>query len=137
MLGGLITTASLPVMHDPDHVEPGCPPNCRICADACPVDALMPEKKQVNIMRCLNYTARTPAMSTLKFFWLRIRNKNDAARYMSMTAFDEHTFHICSKCVSLCPYGSKNENEPSQQLEHSERTTRLLNNGCRRQDGDG
>ena len=23
---------------------------------------------------------------------------------MNLTAFDEHTFHICSRCVALCPY---------------------------------
>ena len=106
MLGGLITTASLPAIRDPEIQEPGCPPDCRICADECPVDAIMPERKQVKIMRCLGYTAWTPTMSRLKFFLLRMRNKMDAARYMSVTSFDEHTFHICSKCVSLCPYGS-------------------------------
>lgn len=107
MLGGLLTTASLPAMHYPDIKEPGCPSDCHICSDACPVNAIMPEKKQAKIMRCLSYTARTPAMSRLKFFLLRMRNKMDAARYMSITSFDEHTFHICSKCVSLCPYGDK------------------------------
>ena len=105
MLGALLTTASLPAMHYPDNEEPGCPSGCRICSDACPVNAIMPESKQVKIMRCLSYTARTPALSKLKFFLLRMCNKMDAARYMSLTSFDEHTFHICSKCVSLCPYG--------------------------------
>ena len=107
MLGGLLTTASLPVMHYPESEEPGCPSDCQICSDACPVDAIMPEKKQVKIMRCLSYTARTPAMSRFKFLFLKALNKKAAARYMSITAFDEHTFHICSKCVSLCPYGDK------------------------------
>jgi hypothetical protein len=55
-------------------------------------------------MRCLRYTARTPMMSRLKFLYLRARNPKAAARYMSITAFDEHTFHICSKCVAACPY---------------------------------
>lgn len=105
MLGGLLTTASLPILRYPDIDEPGCPPECRVCADACPVSAIMADKRQVNIMRCLGYTARTPLMSKLKFLYLRVCNKMAAARYMSMTAFDEHTFHICSKCVSLCPYG--------------------------------
>ena len=105
MLGGLLTTAPLPVLQNPDNKEPGCPSDCQVCADACPVNAIMPERKQVKIMRCLNHTARTPAMSRLKFFLLRMRNTMDAARYMSVTSFDEHTFHICSKCVSLCPYG--------------------------------
>ena len=107
MLGGLLTTASLPAIHYPDIDEPGCPPDCRICADVCPVNAIMADKKQVNIMRCLSHTARTPLMSRLKFLYLRARNKMAAARYMNMTSLDEHTFHVCSKCVSLCPYGEK------------------------------
>jgi epoxyqueuosine reductase QueG len=105
MLGGLLTTASLPAMHYPEIAEPGCPSDCRICADDCPVNAIMPARKQVQILRCLKYTARTPAMSRIKFFLLQLRHKAKAARDMSLTAFDEHTFHICSKCVSLCPYG--------------------------------
>jgi hypothetical protein len=24
---------------------------------------------------------------------------------MSLRALDEHTFHVCSKCVALCPCG--------------------------------
>jgi len=105
MLGGLLTTANLPVTGYPETEEWGCPIDCHLCSNACPVNAVMPEKKQVKIGRCLSYTAQTPAMSRLKFFFLGMRNKRAAARYMSMTAFDEHTFHICSKCVSICPYG--------------------------------
>jgi hypothetical protein len=29
---------------------------------------------------------------------------------MNLTAFDEHTFHICSQCVALCPYGDERYN---------------------------
>jgi epoxyqueuosine reductase QueG len=108
MLGGVLTTASLPQMRSPDSAEPGCPDDCRICSNACPVNAIMPESKQVRIMRCLNHTARTPSMSKLKFVLLRARDRKAAARYMSLTSFDEHTFHVCSKCVSLCPYGEPN-----------------------------
>ena len=107
MLGGVITTAVLPAMRYPDAEEPGCPPDCRICADACPVKAIMPDKKQVKIMHCLGYTARTPFMSKPKFLFLRAFNPRAAARYMNLTTFDEHTFHICSKCVALCPYGGE------------------------------
>lgn len=105
MLGGLLTTASLPKINYPEFGESGCPSECRVCIDSCPVNALMPEKKKVKIMRCLTYTAKTANMSRLKFFYLLKRNKPAAARYMSMTSFDEHTFHICSKCISTCPYG--------------------------------
>jgi len=104
MLGGVLTTAALPDMRYPEIDEPGCRPDCRICADACPVNAIMPDKKQVKIMRCLSYTARTPFMSRSKFFFLRVFNPQAAARYMSLTAFDEHTSHVCSECVALCPY---------------------------------
>jgi epoxyqueuosine reductase len=105
MLGGLLTSASLPVIRYPDSEEPGCPSDCRNCSDVCPVKAIMPDKKKVKIMRCLRYTAQTPLMSRLKFLYLRARNPKAAARYMSITSFDEHTFHVCSKCVTNCPYG--------------------------------
>lgn len=105
MLGGVLTTAILPETHDPDIKEPGCPPACRICADGCPVNAILADKKQVKIMRCLSYTARTPSMSKIKFLVLRAFNPQAAARFMSLTSFDEHTFHVCSQCVALCPYG--------------------------------
>lgn len=105
MLGGVVTSAPLPVMRYPDTDEPGCPTDCRICADACPVDAIMPERKKVKTGRCIRYTADTPSMSKLKLLLLSARNKSAAASYMSRTAFDEHTFHQCSKCVALCPYG--------------------------------
>lgn len=107
MLGGLLTTADLPPMCYPVSTETGCPSDCRICSDACPVGAIMPERKKVKIMNCLKYTAQTPVMSRLKFLYLLLRDKKAAARYMSITSLDEHTFHICSKCVSLCPYNGK------------------------------
>lgn len=105
MLGGLFTTAPLPDVRPSDGAGPGCPDGCRMCSDACPVQAIMPERGQVRIMRCLAHTARTPLMSRLKFIWLRARDRKAAGRYMSITAFDEHTFHVCSSCVALCPYG--------------------------------
>ena len=105
MLGGVVTTAALPVERYPEIDEPGCPPDCRICADACPVGAILIEKKRVRIMTCLGYTARTPQMSRLWFFVLSKLRPETAARHMSLRAFDEHTFHVCSRCVALCPYG--------------------------------
>jgi epoxyqueuosine reductase QueG len=107
MLGGVVTTAVLPDMRHPDVDQPGCPPGCRICVEACPVKAISPEEKRVKIMRCLGYTARTPLMSRLKFAILRAYRRESAARLMNLTAFDEHTFHICSRCVALCPYGDE------------------------------
>jgi epoxyqueuosine reductase QueG len=105
MLGGVVTTADLPAFRMPDVDEPGCPPGCRICLDACPIQAISAEQKRVNIMRCLGYTAQTPSMPKLKFLVLRAFRPQSAARLMNQTALDEHTLHICSKCVALCPYG--------------------------------
>jgi len=107
MLGGLLTTASLDEVYYPEIDEPGCPPECRICSDACPVDAIDSDNRQVDIMRCLSYTAQTPLMSKLKFILKRARDRKEAARYMNITTHDELTFHICSKCVSVCPYGNE------------------------------
>ncbi len=105
MLGGIVTSADLPAFRRPDLDEPGCPPNCHVCADACPVQAISAERKRVNIMQCLSYTARTPLMSKIKFLVLRSFRPSSAARLMNLTSLDEHTLHICSQCVALCPYG--------------------------------
>ncbi len=104
MLGGLVTTADLPFARSGETREPGCPADCRICMDACPVNAIPGKRGRVRIMRCLGYTARTPIMSRLRFGLLSKLNPVAAARYMNPRAFDEHTMHVCSRCVALCPY---------------------------------
>lgn len=106
MLGGVVTTAVLPAFRDPDIEEPGCPLDCRICVDTCPVQAIS-EKKRVDVNRCLTYTARTPLVPRLRFVMLRALRPRLAARLMNQTALDEHTLHVCSRCVADCPYGEK------------------------------
>lgn len=106
MLGGLVTSASLPGIRYPEIDEPGCPKDCTICVESCPVNAIMPEIKKIKITRCLKYTSRIQSFSLLKFLLLKKINNNKASRYMSLASFDEHTFHVCSRCVELCPYGN-------------------------------
>lgn len=107
MLGGVVTTAGLPAMSQPESGETGCPQGCRVCVDGCPVHAISLSKKRVNIMRCLAYTSRTPLMPRASFMILARIRPPAAARFMNLRAFDEHTFHVCSQCVALCPLGEE------------------------------
>jgi epoxyqueuosine reductase len=105
MLGGVVTTARLPALRRAKPKESGCPSNCRICVDACPVRAIDPERLRVDIMRCLAHAAYTPLMSRLDFVVRRAVSPDSAARLLCHTSLDEHTLHMCSRCVALCPYG--------------------------------
>jgi epoxyqueuosine reductase len=107
MLGGVITTLDLPAVRIPDESQPDCPPDCRICIDSCPARAISGRTRRVNVMRCLAYTARTPLMSKLRFAFLCRVRPPAAARLMNLRAFDEHTMHVCSRCIVDCPYGEQ------------------------------
>jgi epoxyqueuosine reductase QueG len=102
MLGGVLATIELPVIR-PDVVEPGCPPGCRICVDSCPPRAIR-DAGGVDIMRCLAYTAITPFMSRPRFALLTRFRRAAAARMLNLRTFEEHTLHICSRCITECPY---------------------------------
>ncbi len=104
MLGGVVTTAMLQSRTEPMHVETGCPEDCRRCVDACPIGAIRPAVKTVDIPACLGYTSRTPLVPKLRFFLLSLINRREADRLMNQTGFDDHTLHVCSRCVSDCPY---------------------------------
>lgn len=105
MLGGLVTTAELPSLHVGESAGPGCPQDCRLCVDACPVRAIVPERRRVNSMRCLAHTARTPLLPRLRFGLLTRVNRPAAARLLNQTAFDDLTMHVCSRCIQVCPMG--------------------------------
>ena len=107
MLGGVLTTIDLPTMRVPDREQPDCPPGCRTCIDSCPVHAISKHTRRVNVMRCLAYTARTPFMSKLRFAFLCRVHPAAAARLMNTRAFDEHTMHVCSRCIAACPHGEE------------------------------
>lgn len=104
MLGTVLVSIELPGLRIPEIDQPECPEGCRICIDACPVNAIHGDGT-VNVMRCLAYTSRTPLMSRPLFALLGKLRPKTAARYMTLRAFDEHTFHTCSRCVSECRFG--------------------------------
>jgi epoxyqueuosine reductase len=107
MLGAVLTTIDLPPFRVPEVGHPPCPPDCRICIDSCPVGAISARSGRLRVMRCLAYTARTPFMSKPLFALLSRLRPAAAARLMNQRAFDEHTMHICSRCVAFCPYGDR------------------------------
>ncbi len=102
MLGGVVTSAVLQSRTEPAPVEAGCR-DCRLCVDACPIGAIRPEEKTVDIPACLGYTSRTPLLPKGRFFLLSLISREKADRLMSQTTADEHTLHVCSRCVSACP----------------------------------
>jgi epoxyqueuosine reductase QueG len=107
MLGSVLTTIDLPPLRVPEVDHPPCPSDCRICVDSCPVQAISGRTGRLRVMRCLAYTARTPFMSKPLFAFLSRLRPAAAARLMNQRAFDEHTMHICSRCVAFCPYGDR------------------------------
>jgi epoxyqueuosine reductase QueG len=107
MLGGVLAAIDLPGSRIPDIDPPECPADCKICIDSCPVKAISIEAGKVNVMRCIAHTARTPLMSKPLFALMGKIRPEAAARYMNQRAFDEHTLHVCSRCVSECPLGDE------------------------------
>ncbi len=104
MLGGVVTSAALPSRAEPEPVDAGCPADCRRCVDACPIAAIEPAKRSVDCPACLRYTSRTPLLPRWRYLWLHLLGRHEkATRLLNVTSLDEHTFHVCSRCVSACP----------------------------------
>jgi hypothetical protein len=40
----------------------------------------------------------------VRFLLLSLFSREKAARLMNLTAMDEHTLHVCSRCVTACPH---------------------------------
>lgn len=101
LLGGIVTTASLPAMAWPDKDEKGCPKDCFACQEQCPVKAI-DKKGEVDRVACIKYSMRSPLFSNL----MKAGNfgSQDAQMINHVTAVDDHSTYQCIKCVSVCPY---------------------------------
>jgi epoxyqueuosine reductase len=101
ILGGLVTTAALPEITWPEQKNRGCPEDCHVCQDNCPVGAIDKIGK-VDRLACVKYSQKTPIFSYL------MRTKTfdlaDVPMLNHVTGVDDHAMYTCIKCVSTCPY---------------------------------
>lgn len=101
LLGGVITTASLPASAWPDRDEKGCPQECFACQEECPVKAIDKSGK-VDRVSCTKYSSRSPMFS---YFMKKGENSAEDIKMLNhLMAVDDHSMYQCIKCVSVCPY---------------------------------
>jgi len=100
MLGGIVTTASLPTLTWPERDDTGCPEDCFVCQDVCPVGAI-DRIGRVDRQACVKYSMQTPLLS------LMLKSKKFSAQDMSSifnaATVDGNSIYTCTKCVSGCP----------------------------------
>lgn len=101
ILGGLVTTASLPEIVWPHREQAGCPENCCVCQDACPIGAIAKSGK-VDRVACVKHSMRSPLFSY--FMKTKAFDVSDAGMINLVTGVDDHSMYTCTKCVSACPY---------------------------------
>ena len=102
ILGGIITTRKLPTFAWPETKEKGCPENCIICQEECPVNAIDADGS-VDKLACVKYSMKSPLFSY--FMKQKETNPKEAALLNHVTAVDDHSMYTCIKCVSTCPHG--------------------------------
>jgi epoxyqueuosine reductase QueG len=101
LLGGIVTTATLPQMAWPEKNEKGCPKDCFTCQEQCPVKAIDKSGK-VDRVACVKYSMRSPIFSNL--MKTKQINHKDVKMINHLTAVDDHSMYRCIKCVSVCPF---------------------------------
>ena len=101
ILGGIVTTASLPETAWPQKDNAGCPEDCFVCQQECPVGAI--EKNgRVDRKACVKHSMKSPIFSY--FMGSEKFRVSDAELINHVTAVDDHSMYTCIKCVSTCPY---------------------------------
>jgi epoxyqueuosine reductase QueG len=101
ILGGIVTTASLPAIAWPEKDQKGCPEDCIVCKKECPVGAIDKDGK-VNGPVCTKYSSKSPMFS---YFMKKGQNSAEDIKMLNhLTAVDDHSMYQCIKCVSMCPF---------------------------------
>jgi epoxyqueuosine reductase len=101
LLGGIVTTAALPQMTWPKMEEKGCPEDCFVCQEGCPVKAIDRSGK-VDRVACTKYSSKSPIFSN--FMKMSQSGHEDVQMINHLTAVDDHSMYRCIKCVSVCPF---------------------------------
>lgn len=100
ILGGIVTTASLPAIAWPEKNERGCPEDCFVCKEKCPAGAIDKNGK-VNGPLCTKYSSKSPMFS---YFMKKGQNSVEDIKMLNhLTAVDDHSMYQCIECVSVCP----------------------------------
>jgi epoxyqueuosine reductase len=101
ILGGVVTTATLPPTSFPERDERGCPEDCFVCQERCPVHAIDRGGK-VDNAACTRYSTHAPVFTAL--LQLKERKPEAMQRLLNAAGADELNMNICTACVSGCPY---------------------------------
>ena len=101
LLGGIVTTAPLQNIAWPEKDESGCPENCFVCQEKCPVAAIDKSGK-VDRLACIKYSMKSPIFS--HFMRINEIGAEDAPMINHLTTVDDHSMYLCIECVSACPY---------------------------------
>ena len=104
MLGGILTDAALPAMSWPQISEADCPADCFICQEQCPVGAI-DKKGRVDRLACIEHSMKSPLFSYL--MKTKAFDTSEAGLINHVTGVDDHSMYTCIKCVSMCPYTTK------------------------------
>ncbi len=102
LLGGIVTTASLPSLSSLEGRQMGCPEGCFACQEACPVQAIDRDGR-VDRLKCVRRSMRSPLfVHLLKSGEVK---ESDMEMVNHVSGVDDHSMYTCMACVAACPLG--------------------------------
>jgi epoxyqueuosine reductase QueG len=99
LLGGIITSAVLEKTRDAP-ADP-CPPECFLCQESCPVNAI-DKGGRVDHHSCIRRSGTNPLLAHLLEDG-RIKANFGFDTLLNTVGVDDHGMYTCSKCLEVCP----------------------------------
>ncbi len=99
LLGGVISCAD-PQTRARELPDP-CPPQCTLCADACPVGAI-DLTGRVDHKLCIRHSGANPLLANL-LADRAIRDRFGFETLLNTVSVDDHGMYTCSRCLEVCP----------------------------------